>query len=113
MASRMHATAPLIATVLKGRHMAPSDEHPRKVRVPAGFSGRLRKARLARGWSPTELAHALNLRPSAVHSWEAGHVFWITRSTLTALATALEVEPGWLLTRPLPPEPRSGHDDAP
>jgi transcriptional regulator with XRE-family HTH domain len=81
--------------------MAHGDEHLIKVRIPAGFSCRLRRARAARGWGPADLAQALGVQTTTVNSWESGQVFWISITALNALAAALEVEPAWLLTRPL------------
>jgi transcriptional regulator with XRE-family HTH domain len=89
------------AGVLKGEAMAQSYEHLIKIRIPAGFSGRLRRAREARGWTPADLALALDIQASTIKSWESGQVFWISVAALDALATALEVEPAWLLTRPM------------
>jgi transcriptional regulator with XRE-family HTH domain len=81
--------------------MAHRDEHRIKVRIPAGFGGRLRRSREAREWTPTDLAQALGVQASTISSWESGHVFWISVAALTDLASALEVEPAWLLTRPV------------
>jgi transcriptional regulator with XRE-family HTH domain len=84
-----------------GATMARVLERTASIRIPGGFSGRLRKARAARGCTRKELAAALGINAGFIATWENGQSFWISPAMLDALATALHVEPAWLLTRPL------------
>jgi transcriptional regulator with XRE-family HTH domain len=68
------------------------------VRIPAGFAGRVRRARLALNLSQAELANAIGVRPSTIKSWESCAAFWLTPAQLSALATTLQVDPDWIMT---------------
>ena len=60
---------------------------------------RLREIRKAKGWTQTELATRAGVRQATISSLERGPVKKLDMSVLEKLASALEVDPGYLIVR--------------
>ena len=58
---------------------------------------RIRQARLAAGFTQTELAEKIGVKFSAIHKYESGLVVNLKRETIAALSDALSVKPSWLM----------------
>jgi len=69
---------------------------------------RVRELREARGWSQAELARRAGVRVATVNRIELERTNAIDFRVLDVLAHALEVDPGYLITRtrPATPAPR-------
>ena len=69
---------------------------------------RVRELREARGWSQAELARRAGVRVATVNRIELERTNAIDFRVLDVLAYALEVDPGYLITRtrPVTPAPR-------
>lgn len=63
----------------------------------ATIGERIREARLANNMTQSELAAKVGLKFSAIHKYEAGLVVNLKRDTISALASALDVSPSWLM----------------
>ena len=60
---------------------------------------RVRELRAAKGWSQRELARRAHVRQATVSHLEGGKVKSLNVEVLEKLATALEVDPGYLLVK--------------
>lgn len=66
-----------------------------EITVPLTF--RVRELREAKGWSQAELARRAGLRPATLSAIETNQTTGIDLATLDAIATALQVDAGFLI----------------
>jgi transcriptional regulator with XRE-family HTH domain len=64
------------------------------------LGGRIREARLAKGWKQKRLAAAVHVEPQTVSNWERG-MTTPDLDVLELVAEALDVEVAWLLRDPV------------
>ena len=60
---------------------------------------KIKQARIAHGWTQEELGNRIGVQKSAIAKWETGRVENIKRTSLVALAEALEISPADLIGR--------------
>lgn len=89
---RPHKTNFMVATSVLAR---PCRAHFCRLQAMDTLAKRLRYARERAGFSQSELARRVKLRPQAIQFIEAGHVR--RPRTLVEIARALAVNPAWLL----------------
>ena len=58
---------------------------------------RIKKARIAAGFTQEELASKIGVKFSAIHKYENGLIVNLKRTTIANLARALNVSPLWLM----------------
>ncbi len=63
------------------------------------ISLRIRELRLARRWSQAQLAARARVRQATISKIESGQLKRLDLKVLDRLATALEVDPGYLIVR--------------
>lgn len=57
------------------------------------IGSKIKQARINHGWTQEELGRRVGVQKSAIAKWETGRVENIKRSSLMALAEALEISP--------------------
>lgn len=57
------------------------------------IGAKIKQARINHGWTQEELGRRVGVQKSAIAKWETGRVENIKRSSLMALAEALEISP--------------------
>lgn len=60
-------------------------------------SERIKQARINKGLTQEELGKLIGVQRAAINKYESGLVVNLKRTTIAALAKALDVKPSWLL----------------